>query len=139
MSCDTLAADDASSLHDAQSDAQLPPQKQPQILDGLQQAQRPLRLDILPPPPNTNSTRKSPMVHETSCVESGHMRPVRRNGHCWVWLWWVIGSVLYALGHFLKNLASCLCLVKKRCYKIATYRQVLDLMWITNQQDVTFV
>ena len=72
MSCDTLAADDAASLHDAQSDAQqLPPQKQ--ILEGLQQAQRPLRLDILPPPPNTNSTRKSPMVHETSCVESSHL------------------------------------------------------------------
>ena len=74
MSCDTLAADDAVSLHDAQSDAQqAPPQKQPQISDGLQQAQRPLRLDILPPPPNTNSTRKSPMVHETCVVESGHM------------------------------------------------------------------
>ena len=71
MSCDTLAADDVASLHDTQTDAQLlPPQKQPQITDGLQQAQRPLRLDILPPPPNTNSTRKSPMVHETSCVES---------------------------------------------------------------------
>jgi hypothetical protein len=74
MSCDTLAADDAASLHDAQSDAQqLPPQKQPQIPDGLQQAQRPLRLDILPPPPNTISSRKSPMVHETSGVELDHV------------------------------------------------------------------
>jgi hypothetical protein len=69
MSCDTLAADDAASLHDAPSDAQLlPTQKQPQIADGLQQAQRPLRLEILPPPPNTNSTRKSPMVNEMYCV-----------------------------------------------------------------------
>ena len=73
MSCDTFTAEDTASLHDAQSDVQQPPplQKQPQIPDGPQQAQRPLRLDILPPPPNTNSARKSPMVHET-CVELGH-------------------------------------------------------------------
>jgi hypothetical protein len=71
MSCDTLAAEDTASVHDAQSDVQqqLLPQKQPPIADGPQQAQRPLRLDILPPPPNTNSTRKSPMVHEMCCVE----------------------------------------------------------------------
>jgi hypothetical protein len=65
MSCDTLAAEDAASLHDAQSDTQQqqpPSQKQAQPTEGPQQAQRPLRLDILPPPPNTNSTRRSPMV-----------------------------------------------------------------------------
>lgn len=71
MSCDTLAAEDTASLHDAQADTQQPaPQKQPQMPDG---PQRPLRLDIIPPPPNTNSTRKSPMVREMRCVELGHV------------------------------------------------------------------
>ena len=109
MSCDTLAPDDAASLHDAQSDVQqLPTQKQPQIPDGIQQAQRPLRLDILPPPPNTNSTRKSPMVHETPCVESGHLWPHRCNGHL-LGVAVVKVSVVYILGRFLKK--PCILLV----------------------------
>jgi hypothetical protein len=66
MSCDTLAAEDTASLHDAQSDTQQqqqqPSQKQGQPSEGPQQAQRPLRLDILPPPPNANPTRRSPLV-----------------------------------------------------------------------------
>ncbi|PNF38860.1 hypothetical protein B7P43_G10202 [Cryptotermes secundus] len=61
MSCDTLPAEDTASLHDAQSDTQQPSQKQAQPSEGPQQAQRPLRLDILPPPPNTNPMRRSPL------------------------------------------------------------------------------
>ncbi|XP_021914755.1 capon-like protein isoform X2 [Zootermopsis nevadensis] len=58
MSCDTLAAEDTASLHDAPSDKQQSQKQPPPTADG---PQRPLRLDILPPPPNTNSSRRSPM------------------------------------------------------------------------------
>jgi len=82
MSCDTLAVEDTASLHDTQSDTQQQPlQKQPPPSEGPQQVQRPLRLDILPPPPNTNSSRRSPLVCRnvyagsclTNSISSSHL------------------------------------------------------------------
>jgi hypothetical protein len=82
MSCDTLAAEDTASIHDAQSDSQQQPaQKQAQAAEGPQQVQRPLRLDILPPPPNTNPTRRSPLVRWVSRLGYGTMLQV---GRSWV-------------------------------------------------------
>ncbi|XP_067012726.2 capon-like protein isoform X2 [Anabrus simplex] len=55
ISCDTLAVDDTSSLQDT------PTETQQQMSTAQPTNQRPLRLDILPPPPASNSSRRSPL------------------------------------------------------------------------------
>ena len=61
LSCDTLANEDTASLQDTHSDS-VPAVGGHNTGTGAPQAQRPLRLDILPPPPGNTQSRRSPMV-----------------------------------------------------------------------------
>nr|CAD7409259.1 unnamed protein product [Timema cristinae] len=78
ISCDTLPAEDTTSLRDTHSDTAVSSQQQQQHHHPSAQNQRPLRLDILPPPPSSGS-RRSPLSGGETYV-SPLMEPLKGSG-----------------------------------------------------------